>query len=88
MFIRAARSAGRNAADEAHDHGKGKAVEMTMPGVRAKEKASSEKVWKLRVETVKSCMKEAKKSPISPPVSPRKSGFEEEGREDARSLEP
>ena len=48
----------------------------TMPIViilkfREKLKASSEKVWKFIVDMVMSCMKEAKKSPTSPPKKPR-----------------
>ena len=39
--------------------------------VRVKEKASSEKVWKLSVEIVKSWRKEAKERPMHPPVRPR-----------------
>jgi hypothetical protein len=54
--------------------------------VRVKLKASSEKVWKLRVEMVKSCRKEAKKEPDAAADQAEQQGLHQEGREDTPPL--
>ena len=72
MSMRAARTAGNT--PPAKPMSTEKAMpEMATPGLRTKVKASSEKVWKFMVEMVKNCMKEARKRPTQPPMSPRKS---------------
>ena len=59
MFMRAALTAGRSPPTKPITREK-KKPERTIPGVRAKAKASSENVWKFIVEMVTNCMKDAR----------------------------
>jgi hypothetical protein len=72
MFILEARREGRKPPTKPMTREKARAFQA-ISHVRAKEKASSEKVWKFMVEMVMSCMKEARKTPAQPPIKPRKS---------------
>jgi hypothetical protein len=70
IFIRAALNAGSTPPIKPMTNANRSAIEI-ISKVREKLKASSENVCQFIVETVKNCKKDAKKSPIQPPINAR-----------------
>src|SRR4030042_6360304 len=72
IFMREARTAGRTPPTNPM-MSENAIASKKISRVKEKEKASSEKVWKFRVETVNNWRNDAKNSPTMPPRTPRNS---------------